>query len=63
MAPTIRKMCGFAVHTSARAAFSNIFALRPGFKKVRLQDPFGQSAKTMQNLRLYTKKHFHVDGP
>ena len=33
------------------------------FKKVRFQDPCGQSAKTMQNVCVFTKECFRVDGP
>ena len=33
----------------------HIFTLRPGFKKVCLQDPFGRSAKKMQNTYIYTE--------
>ena len=40
---------------NTRAAFSNFSTLRLGFKKVRLQDPFGRSAKMMQNVCLHTK--------
>ena len=49
-------------HEDATAAFSD-FSLRPGFKKVSLQDPCGRSDKTMQNMWVYTLKRFHVDGP
>ena len=50
------------------AAFWDFSTLRPGFKKVllqalRFQDPFGRSAKMMQNMCVYTQKRFHVDGP
>ena len=55
-------------HENARAAFSDFSTRKLGFKKVRfqalhLQDPCGQSAKTIQNIYVYTQKRFHVDGP
>ena len=40
-------------HENTRAAFSDFSTLRPGFKKV--QDPCGRSAKTMQNVCVYTQ--------
>ena len=40
---------------NTRVAVSNFFTLRPGFKKLHLHNPFGQSAKTMQNVRLHKK--------
>ena len=54
-------------HENARAAFSDFSTLRPSFKKVRfqalrLQDPCRQSAQTMENMSVYTKEHFCVDG-
>ena len=50
-----------------REQFSNFFTLGPGFKivrfqAVRLQDSFGRTAQTMQNVCLH-KKRFRVDGP
>ena len=55
-------------HENTGAAFLDFSTLTPGFKKVRLQtlclqDPWGRSAKTMQNMCVYTHKSFHVDGP
>ena len=40
----------YADSLSKGATFFNFFTVRPGFKKVRLRDPFGRSAKMMQNM-------------
>ena len=42
-------------HENARPAFLDFSTLKPGFKKVRLQDPCGRSAKMMQNVRLHKR--------
>ena len=56
MVSSIRKVCTSAVQTRVQGQrFLNFPTLRTGFKKVRLQDPFGRSAKTMQTMCVYTQ--------
>ena len=63
MASLFWKVYGFAVHTrNARAAFSDFSTLRPVFKKVRFQDPYGRSAKTMQYMSVFAKERCRLDG-
>ena len=49
-------------HENGRAVFSDFSTLRPVFKKVRFQDPYGRSAKTMQYLCVFAKERCRLDG-
>ena len=62
MASSFGKVCGFAIHTRT---FSDFSTLTPGFKKVRFQalrfqDPCGRSAKTIQYMCVFARKHKRV---
>ena len=59
-----KHLCLFALNSQitflymshkAVKVLSDFSTLRPGFKKVHLQDPCGRSAKTMRNVRLHTE--------
>ena len=51
-------------HENTREAFLDFSTLRPGFKKVRLQALClqDQCGGSMQNMCIYIKECFHVDG-
>ena len=49
-------------HENRRAAFSEFSTLRPVLKKVRFQDPYGWSAKTMQYVCVFEKKRCRLAG-